>query len=335
MSRNRFLCGVGLACAFLASGQKAPAPMHPFNLVQIGPEVVGTNPLVMQSSIHGVLVLNGTDKTLHLIKDGKLVRSFGELGTGPGQIYTPIVAANSSQIADVEWPSQRVQWFTSDGKYLSTCRIPSSLTTRTAALTDDNLLVLNDSHAAAPILFMNSNCKVIGSVGSRETPSALYNSNNKSKDDLYKDASNRVELAVAGDSIYAAYLIAPVLKKYDRSGKLIFSINLDHAIDDSFWKYSPATGGMSTGVDGTQVPLVTRSISIDPVTGQIWVLAALELKKYAALYNISPDGKRILRYPISSPIPSGELQAMAVYGNAVYCSLIFAHGVYTSPLPTA
>ena len=334
MSIKAICYAVLLWSTLSVGGKPAGVAGNQLTFEPISQDIVGTQPYVERSSNRGVLILNAPDRVIHLVRDGHLFGSFGGFGTGPGEFYNPVIAANKSYVVDVEWTTQRIQWFAADGTYLHTCHLASSLDTRTAALTDDNVLLLNDSHNATPIVLMDDKCNIVKGLGSRIKASELYGTTNVRKDAEYKDASNRVDIAADATYVYVAYWLAPVISKFDRAGHLLFRTSLNHAIDGAFWKYSPDSGGLSTGVDGTQIPYITRGISIDPITHKIWVLAAEDLKEHVALYCISQDGKVVLRLPLTSPVSSGDIQGMAVYNNVVYLSLVYAHGVYVSPLPS-
>jgi hypothetical protein len=314
---------------FLLAGDPQPF----FHFQPAFPDKVGPKPTLFGSANDRLIVFDGISKRLHLVSQSGEDYFFGELGTGNGQLYEPsAIAANSTMIAEIETTSQRIQWFDAQGHFKHSCKISPDLDTRTAAFTMSNELLVNDSHAAKPILIIDQNCKTVGAFGSRHLVSDLYTSKNVSRDGPYKDAANRLYIATDKDDTFTASFVAPVLTKFDKHGDEIFRINLDHAVDSTFWSYSTAKGGMSTSLDGVQVPYITRGVSVDPVSHHIFVLATRNLHGDDALYDISPDGKQVITYPIHTPT-RGDLYTMTVMSGSLYVSLVFSDGLFKSPLP--
>jgi hypothetical protein len=182
MSIKSAFCAAYFICTFFSANTTVGTSSNQINLTQMSENIVGSQPHVEQSSSRGVVILNAPDRTLHVVRDGKLIKSFGSFGTGPGELYSPVIAANSNYIVDVEPFTQRVQWFTADGTYRHTCHISTSLDTRAAALTNDDMLLLNDSHGPNPIVLMNQECKIIKRFGLRLKVSDLYGTSNTSRD---------------------------------------------------------------------------------------------------------------------------------------------------------
>lgn len=316
-------------------GFKSVPPTQPFlHFMPLDATLVGQRPVVEGASDSEIVMFDDLSKSLHIIKSNGENLTTGELGTADGQVFEPsAMAINANRLVDVEVDTQRVQWFDTQGKFLHSCHLNSLWDTRTAALNDKNELIINFSQNDKPILILNDRCEVISSLGNRALVSQLYSTTNTSRDIQYKDAANRVLLAADGNDVIAVSLIAPVITKYSAAGKILFQRNLDHTVDQVFWNYSPLKGGMSTGIDGTQVPLISRGVAIDSETHHIYVLAARDLSGTYALYELYPDGQVALTFPYTSEFGSGAIYGMSVFQRQLYVSLVFADGAYRSTLP--
>ena len=259
--------------------------------------------LLASNKAHLYIFDERSNRLAVLDRNNHLLALTGEIGTDRGQFFHPsAMAANDQSVVLLDIISNRLQFLNPDGSFKSECRFNESISSRTVALTPSTQVLVNTPSADHVITAFDTQCRKLFSFASPTTLSELYSSLLAAKNQDYKFAANRLWLTTDKDgNTYAAYLVAPVLSKYDRNGNLLWTRKFDQAREAQFQQYTPKKGGMSTGVDGVQAPFMTKAVLPDE-NGNTLVLCSVDLFKKDRFFQFSPVAsfwlKRMLRFRV-------------------------------------
>lgn len=272
-----------------------------------------------------------TNRLAVIERNTQKVALVGELGTGRGQFFHPAaMAANEQGVVLFDIPGKRFQFLNADGVFQTECLLSEPTSSRTVALTASGLVLVNTPSSDHVITAYDRECRKQSSFGLPTALSELYSPALSARDRDYKFAANRLWLA--GDksgNTYAAYLLAPVLAKYGKSGNLLWTRKFDPAREEQFRQYAPKNGGMSTGVDGVQVPYMTKAVFPEE-DGKVLVLCSVDLFRKDRLFEFSPNGD-LLGYS-DIEVPRGSLFKMALQDHDLVVSALFAPALYHASL---
>jgi len=323
-----------LSLALLSLG--APTTALPVRRVQMR-RLSGLNPAVVPSGLAIVdghpLVMDGySDRLLMLGAHGRPIAAWGSIGGQVGEFYHPnAIAASNGRIAILDQANGRVQVLSDAGSVERLIPISSSFSiSRSIAMSPDGTVVVSDpeSQTAALGLFLRPD-------GSRQPGAPGLSAANLypgADVDRFERAAHFVWLT-SGErgSIYAAYAIAPVVQKFDRLGRNVFTVRLSghfaRRLETFFLRYPPGENGMLKSVlGGTPADLVLKSIAVDERSGDIYVLTGLN-----RVYRLARNGRQLgclqLDFGNGGGVPPGAT-GIAVDGNAIFAICIFRPGIY-------
>jgi hypothetical protein len=272
-----------------------------------------------------------TNRLAVIERNTQKVTLTGELGTGRGQFFHPAaMAANEQGVVLFDILGNRFQFLNVEGAFQNECQLSEPTSSRTVALTAAGLVLVNTPSSDHVITAYDRQCRKQFTFGPPTALSELYSSALAGRNSDYKFAANRLWLT--GDksgNTYAAYLLAPVLTKYDKSGNLLWTRKFDQAREEQFRQYVPKNGGMSTGVDGVQVPYITKAVFPEE-DGRVLVLCSVDLFRKDRIFEFSPGGD-LLGYS-DIEVPRGSLFKMALQDHDLVLSALFAPGLYRANL---
>jgi hypothetical protein len=302
--------------------ERATVTPSPMNAAQV------YTPTLLAATKSRLYVFDERTNRLAVIeRNSQKVTLTGEIGTGRGQFFHPAAMAASEQgIVLFDILGNRVQFLSAEGVFQTECQLSEPTSSRTVALTAAGLVLVNTPSSDHVITAYDRQCRKQSSFGPPATLSELYSPALAARNRDYKFAANRLWLA--GDksgNTYAAYLLAPVLTKYDKSGNLLWTRKFDQAREEQFRQYVPKNGGMSTGVDGVQVPYMTKAVFSEE-DGKVLVLCSVDLFRKDRLFEFSSNGDLLSYSDIE--VPRGSLFKMALQDHDLVLSALFAPALY-------
>lgn len=264
-------------------------------------------------------------------------RQFAGLGNGPGQLLHPAaLSLHGGKLAVLDAVNHRVEYFSTNGRYVSEFKLPSGYDSHTIALGNHRNVYMNDPRQGTLIQEFNLHGGIVRKFGLLTTAESLYGHPGGPFEAKMRLAANRVWLtAGAHGHIYLSYMVAPVIRKYSAGGQLVLQIamqgSLAHRLSHLFWSYRVSHGGMSSNMDGVQVPYITKSICIDPKSDHIWVLTARNLFRRNALWELNSQGRQAGIWKLN-PTPGDPYNACVTHGTGIV-SAFFHSGLYFFHLP--
>lgn len=229
-----------------------------------------------------ILVLNG---------HGEVEKEIGGIGSAPGRVLHPgcIDVAADGTLYVQDGGNERIQRFAPDGSYAG--EFHTGLY-EGFAVSPMNEIYLGQPENGHLVTVYSSSGKKLRSFGEPKKFSQAYGSEFAYKDDLYNLAINRVRLFVdrEGD-IYVSFMLAPIIQKYDTSGRLLFERRLEGPetdrltrvlLTDTLDKY------LSISMDGFEARVIALDPVVDPSTGNIYILLV-----DGSIYCTDKEGGRI------------------------------------------
>jgi len=194
---------------------------------------------------------------------------------------------------------------------------------------------INSPHHGKLVTEYDASGNMVRQFGDLTTLAGLYGrEGDHQKAESLKWAANRVWMTSdETGSLYVAYMIAPVIRKYNADRQLVFEKRLTGDIGERlvslFWDYSPEKGGMSSGVEGAQVPYITKDIAFDKSTGRLYVLAANDLQKKNSIFEFDKNGEQLRVFSIGGK-QEGLFYKLAAADGRLYLTTLFSPGVFVS-----
>jgi len=321
-----FFAVAGIIGAAIDKNERATVTPVPLNAGQI------YAPTLLAATKFRLYVFDERTNRLAVIeRNTQKVALTGEIGTGRGQFFHPAaIAANEQGVVLFDILGNRFQFLNADGTFQTECQLSEPTSSRTVALTAAGLVLVNTPSSDHVITAYDRECRKQSSFGPPATLSELYSPALSARDRDYKFAANRLWLT--GDksgNTYAAYLLAPVLTKYDKAGNLLWTRKFDQTREEQFRQYAPKNGGMSTGVDGVQVPYMTKAVFPEE-DGKVLVLCSVDLFRKDRIFEFSSAGDLVGYSDIE--VPRGSLFKMTLQGHDLVLSALFAPALYHAKL---
>jgi 6-bladed beta-propeller len=292
---------------------------------------VGQTPLISARNGRVYLFDDRTNRLFICDGSGKVLKTTGSIGDGPGQFYKPsamVTGAHSVVIYDRG--NNRIVVLTLDGDVKSQFPVQTQLYNIAAG--DDDTIYVNDPSSGHLITALDINGRVLRSFGNLSSLSALHHTNNQTRDTRFHLTANRVRLAIdKSDHIFAVFMIAPVIREYSHDGALIKEVSFDnanaHQLQELFWHKDPNLPITSGIIDGNQVPFLVKDVSVNPATGEFVVLTAL-----SKLLIFDAECKEISVLEIKGVLDS-QLWKMAVEDRSIWLVRVFLPGTFHGEIP--
>lgn len=161
-------------------------------------------------------------------RGGKLQRTIGTVGSGPGELLRPTRLAIVNDLIYVyEIGNERIQIMTLEGKHVRHFSIGDF---EGYAVDSKGRIFLGQPDRGRLVSVYSSEGKFVRSFGDLRKTSDFYGQSYARRDKADRVFINRVSIFVDEfDSIYVTFQFAPVLRKYDPSGRLVWEARLEGA----------------------------------------------------------------------------------------------------------
>ncbi len=231
------------------------------------------------------------NRVLVLNERGEILREIGGIGSGPGRLLHPgsVGVADDGMVYVQDGGNERIQRFGPDGSYAGEFR--TSLY-EGFAVSPQNEIYLGQPEKGYLVTAYSSSGQKLRSFGQLKKFSGVYGPRFSYKDDLYELAINRVRISIDREGyVYVSFMLAPVIQKYDPTGRLLFERNLEGAeiehltrilLTDTPDKY------LSISMDGFEERLIAVDPVVEPSSGNIYVVLV-----DGSVYVADKDGRRI------------------------------------------
>lgn len=284
-----------------------------------------------------IIIMDGySDRLVFLDNSGRSTRSCGEIGAAPGQFYHPNgIAADLGKIAVLDAANGRLQLISAGCRVLAVIPVGEGEMYSRSVVMVGGRVGLNEPSSGWLIKMIDTSTGASVRLGRAAKAVDLYPGVPSLSQ--FNGAANYAWLAAdASGNVYAAYTIAPVVSKFSRSGKLLFTVRLTGAsvnrLVDNFLHRPPGDQGMLKSIlGGVPADFVLKAIAVDPDTGDLLVLGGRN-----ELFVLTPGGvlqsQLQLSFPGDRSLPVGATQ-MAVSRTHLYILALFAPGIYEGDLP--
>ncbi|GEM_PF-2090241 len=232
------------------------------------------NYYVLDQNNHRICVFDPSEKFRFQI---------GRLGQGPEDLNHPtgFVIGRDGRLYVRDADNLRIQIFDQQGHRVAGFQSP--LKTPSMAVNSHGEIFLNHPTKGHLISVYSSEGELRRQFGDLISMSRAYPG--YSDDEKYRRLLSRVMMDMdEEDNLYVAYLFAPIIQKYDASGKLVWEQRLEGPFIDFLTKIFWAEMKHRTGekqklrapftmsIDGVQMAVICKSIAVDRTTNRIFVL---------------------------------------------------------------
>jgi|SwirhisoilCB2_FD_contig_61_6417561_length_3510_multi_8_in_0_out_0_2 hypothetical protein len=305
----------------------------PSATIQITPfgAPVGQTPLISARNSRLYLFDDRTNRLFICDDSGRVLKTTGSIGDGPGQFFKPSAMVTSAHsVVIYDRGNSRIVVLTLDGDFKSQFPIKTQLYNIAAG--DDDTIYINDPSSGHLITALDINGRMLRSFGDLSSLSVLHHTSNQTRDERFHLTANRVRLAVdKSGRIFAVFMIAPVIREYSRDGTLIKEAGFDdanaHQLQELFWHKDPNLPITSGIIDGNQVPFLVKDAAVNPATGQLVVLTAL-----SKLLIFDGNCKEASVLEIKGAMDS-QLWKMAVEDRSIWLVRVFLPGTFHGEIP--
>ncbi|MEO0247969.1 MAG: NHL repeat-containing protein [candidate division WOR-3 bacterium] len=280
------LCALPTAAALNLLERRAIKFTRMFQEVQMAPAA-----LVEHKGEYYVTDMKG-NRILVFNRQGKLRRTIGVVGSGPGELLRPAELAISKDdlIHVLEGGNERVQIMTLEGKYVN--HFPIGYT-QGFAISSKGEIFFGQPEKGKLISVYSRRGQLIKSFGDLRKVSDFYGQAYAQKNKVYELLINRVDICIdRSDNVYATFRFAPVLQKYDPNGRLLWEVRLQGSDIDTlvnlFLTDEKNRKFIRIGTDGQHANLVLLNAVVNQHTGNICVLLPNKV-----LYVLDGQGKRL------------------------------------------
>ncbi len=213
------------------------------------------------------------DRDTHAVRvvsaDG--TRLIGEIGNAPGELYYPFDLALTSddRLYIKDGGNHRIQILGADGRYVG--QFPDKPKSEGIGVNAHGEVFIGQPATGRLVSVYDASGKKIGAFGDLLSPSAVYGSQLAGKDSEYRRAMNRVRIAVDDeDHVWVAFIHAPIVYKFDRSGKLLAKTTLQlpglSQLTAAVLQQPPPKEYMSQDLDGLPLTMVIKEVVFDRKT---------------------------------------------------------------------
>jgi hypothetical protein len=290
-------------------------PVHSFEVGTIKPwdkiETDAQGTLYhLKPSDHSIAVYDGQMRLKHRI---------GRAGQTPGELQDPkdFAISRSGAVYVADTGNRRVQIFDRAGQFIGGFQV--DYMPRAITVNSQHEILLNRGRCEENIIEVYSpDGKLIRSFGEPRRIDFKLLTDEELPEDYMKRLTGVLNIGILdvdqSDNVYIAFESAPILRKYDRFGKLLFEIETKNARLDQELPY--AIEGLKEKIKrrSTGYKRVIRGLSVDRRTGNTWVKSNL----VAEIFVYNNDGKKLTEVKLvdAQGKPSGSLD-LDVKGNSI------------------
>lgn len=283
---------------------------------------VEMNPLLQRVKIDSqgdIYNLRSSDNSIVVYDSGmRLKYRIGHVGQGPGELQDPrdFAISPSGLVYVADTGNQRVQIFDSAGKFVSGFQVDYA--PRAIMVNSRDEVFLNGARYKEHIIDVYSpHGKLLRSFGQPRKIDFRTLTNEDLPGEYTKQLAGILNEGILDldqdDNVYFAFRSAPLLRKYDRFGKLLFEIETRNAELDR--KLPEVIEGLKEKIKQRRIGYkgVIICLSVDHLTGTIW------LRQTASpIFVYNREGKKLaeVRLVDAEGKPSGSVD-FAVRGNRV------------------
>jgi len=276
---------------------------------------------ILDADLNSIFIV---DKKTH-----KVQKKFGNIGQGPGEFFSPGYLSIAKGIISVfEHRNKRIQILKTNGEYLS--EIPDSpFPWKAFCMNSQGEIILGQPQKGFLISVYDTKGNLRRTFGNLKKISEIYGLNNPSFEETYKIALNRILLCTDNeDNIYAVFIFAPLIQKYNANGDLIAEKKIKGKEINEFIKYFPKTskptGLMKTSLDGVTIYHFFLSATIDPILNNLIILTGL-----GNLYIYDKDLlKKKGEVQIDSSLHKGVIYKLQSGDKELFFITVFQSGIF-------
>ncbi len=216
------------------------------------------------------------NRILAFDRHGKLERTIGVVGSGPSELLRPgkLAVSRDGLIYVQEGGNERIQIMTLEGKHIG--HFPVSYF-QGLAVNSKGEVFLGQPERGKLVSVYSRQGQLVRAFGDLRMVSDFYGQAHAAKNNQYRTLINRVDIHIDGsDNVYVTFEFAPVLQKYDPTGRLVWEARLhgpdiDNLVtlfltDESHRKF------VRVGRDGMHANVVLLNSVVNPRDGNIYVL---------------------------------------------------------------
>lgn len=271
------------------------------------------------------VVLDRRAHTVYLIdREKKAARKIIEIGFEKGRVLGPGVLSLSADdifaVADAPNRLERIQYFSLTGTHLGGFYLQSRSMPRLAA----GVMVLNGvgSMAFTGRTFLISRPEtgaLFSELDNRgfvlRSAGALRKTGFESDRDVHLAMNAGLPLPGPNGSVYFVFMAgAPMFRKYDVNGKLLFERHIEGPELDADLQNLPTTWIRRDDGDGVRLPVITplvRTAAVDPA-GRLWVSLVLPYT-----YVFAPNGDKLQTVQFRGASPLSVTSLTFAEGNRI------------------
>lgn len=325
------LCILPTMVAYSVSQRPVIRFVQMFQGVQMAPGA-----LVEHKGEYYVTDMKG-NRILVFNRQGKLRRTIGVVGSGPGELLRPgeLAISNHDLIYVREGGNERIQIMTLEGKHVH--HFPMGYA-EGFAVNSKGMIFLGQPDKGKLISVYSQHGQLMSSFGNLRKPSDFYGQSYVEKGKADKLLINRVNISIdRADNVYVTFRFAPVLQKYDPHGQLLWEERLQgpdiEKLVSLFQTDEQDRKFIRVGADGRHANLVLLNAVVNPGNGHIYVLLpnkALYVLdgrgKYLESFDLVPVKPRDKEFwPVNLALASSE-EIITIHFNHVYGAKFMRRG---------
>jgi hypothetical protein len=240
-------------------------------------------------------LLDRETHAVHLVQPGG-TRLIGGIGNAPGELYYPfdLAVGDGDRLYIKDGGNRRIQILGENGHFLG--EFPDLPKSEGMGVDNRGDIFIGQPATGHLISVYDRTGKKLAAFGELLSPAALY-PQLKAHETAYQTAINRVRIAVDDeDNVWVAFIHAPIVRKYDRSGRLLTQQTLRlpgiSQLTAAVLQAPPPPRYISQNFDGIQITMVIREIVFDRKARQPLLLLGDD-----SIVCLSRDGvpERIIR----------------------------------------